>query len=151
MTTLREAAEQALNFLDNCDLADSFNPPTSQWGLELREALRTALAEQPVTEPVAYEHESGHLASRVSIGHNDLATLEHRGWRPLYAAPPREPARLTMEDIDDIAGQTVPVAAYRGLVEFGQMSGPESAECMRRFAHAVEAAVLKANWMGEKT
>ena len=51
MTDLRQAAQMALDFLDNCDLEDSFNPPTVKYGLQVRDALRAALSAQQ--EPVA--------------------------------------------------------------------------------------------------
>lgn len=86
MSDLRAVAKDALNFLDNCDLVDSFNPPTAQWGLWLREDLRAALAAEPhpVTEPMTTER---HIALREAHGHQ--AREDYFNARPVedYAIP----------------------------------------------------------------
>ena len=91
MTTLREAAQQALEALEH----HGGHLPWNAF-VEVRKDLRAALAE-PVQEPVAYVDQRIH-------GWPDCFVMEAAPphTTPLYTAPPpRKP--LTQEELDELA------------------------------------------------
>jgi hypothetical protein len=95
MTTLREAAQQALEALE--EVQNHMN--TSDWFDMRAAALRAALAE-PVQEPVAWI-QSNHLqlAQRGPFSCRVEPTQRHPDFVPLYTHPPRrEP--LSDEELD---------------------------------------------------
>ena len=76
MTTLREAAQQALEALEYRD-----GDGADQWKADVIKALRAALKE-PVQEPVAWQWlDTAHFRKKIPAD----ATPSH--WRPLYTAP----------------------------------------------------------------
>ena len=98
MTTLREAAQQALEALE--EVQNHMN--TSDWFDMRAAALRAALAE-PVQEPVAWI-QSNHLqlAQRGPFSCRVEPTQRHPDFVPLYTHPPRREWRgLTEEEIRD--------------------------------------------------
>jgi hypothetical protein len=128
MTTLREAAQQALEALEALDA-----PPSGvvdHYELDRRkQALRTALA-QKEQEPVAWMTHT-----------NDLLPLFHKNrkaaldWQaqptPLYTHPPRREWKgLTEEDMEDL------LPLY---------SDPNADAEMLEFARAVEAKLKEKN------
>lgn len=104
MTTLREAAQMALEALGDARHHMSKSGAFTEIQIAAQEALRTALAE-PVQEPVAYlvEYENGEKEVR----------FQPNGWgdkvTPLYTHPVPQPVELTDDDLEDIA-----IAARKG-------------------------------------
>ena len=98
MTTLREAAQMALDALEEfCEHGAMLRP------LERRDALRAALA-QPEQEPVAwcFKESTGNLFGFTTELFDDEEQASNLV--PLYTAPPqREWQRLTDEEMLDIA------------------------------------------------
>ena len=100
MTTLREAAQQALEAMDHLHRTGD----TQVFDLchrETTEALRAALTE-PVQEPVAWYSEARHIdsawAAAVTMKHPGPEGKYVRKVTPLYTAPPqRKP--LTQEQL----------------------------------------------------
>jgi len=117
MTTLREAAQQALEALEICAVRQEH-----QWhGLQqvqiVKAALRAAL-EQPEQEPVAWQWlNTAHFRKKLP------ADAEPGAWNPLYAHPPRREWRgLTEKEIERITSNS-----------------------MLDFARAIEAALKERN------
>jgi hypothetical protein len=104
MTTLHEAAQQALEALEMW-VEGPFDSSTRK-GAQTRTsvaitALRTALAE-PEQEPVAYIHRQGnHWEVSERFLYDDEKA---RGWteEPLYTHPAPQPVELTDEEILEI-------------------------------------------------
>jgi len=99
MTTLREAAQQALEALEESE---------QHYGSDsaLRDAiqiLRTAL-EQPEQEPVAWMDDFGNAFPLGAVkGAGSWRDDHQRNWIPLYTQPPRrEWQGLTDEEIESI-------------------------------------------------
>lgn len=97
MTTLREAAQQALEVLESLqgactDSDDGTVEALTVWCPEVIDALRAALAE-PVPEQVGYASERDldqmrcHGGGALLWGKDQLGDLS--GYAPLYTAPPR--------------------------------------------------------------
>jgi hypothetical protein len=92
MSNLREAAQQALAYMDSVGQQD-MHP--EEWAVA--EALRAAL-EQPEQEPVAWQWlNTAHFRQKLP------ANAEPGAWNPLYTHPPRREWRgLTEIEICDI-------------------------------------------------
>jgi hypothetical protein len=124
MTTLREAAQQALEALEMLAQPTKTNSETPRYKAHKAAitALRAALAQQE-QEPVAWRHKGA--------GHFTVTPLVSKfpEWEPLYTAPPRrEWQGLTEEEIDRVVV----------LLGFAQFSPPE-------VARAVEQALKEKN------
>ncbi len=98
MTTLRTAAQQALEALEELNGWQSLAPPlASQAGRQAAINLRAAL-EQPEQEPVAWQWlNTAHFRKKLP------ADAEPGAWNPLYTHPPRREWRgLTDEAVIEL-------------------------------------------------
>jgi hypothetical protein len=129
MTTLREAAQQALEALE------SWSGMRSLWCAEDQKALDTlrAALEQPEQEPVAWVH-AGHLQG-LTLGlyaYVEIYTDESQGRVPLYTHPHRrEWQSLTEEEVMQMT-----------RAECVDMRWPSTA---LNIARAIEAALKERN------
>ncbi len=130
MTTLREAAQQALEALEICAVRQEH-----QWhGLQqvqiVKAALRAAL-EQPEQEPVAWLDEEINCAYTPQ----ELDGCSADGLLPLYTHPPRREWRsLSEEEIRDLWSWSATAEAER-----------TATTQQHAFARAVEAALKERN------
>jgi hypothetical protein len=89
MTTLIEAAKQALEALENlqglCSEEGNFIEQLTIWTPEAMYALRTAIAEAEKQEPVAFYWEP---SDDVVLAKHWTADKPPEGWTPLYTTPP---------------------------------------------------------------
>ena len=127
MTTLREAAQQALEALefmaDEWGFTQKANRP-ERW--QAITALRAAL-EQPEQEPVAILHRYPSKASLRVVYTDEITEVDEGSW-PLYLHPPRREWRgLTEEEIQSIHDT------------YHKRMGP------KEFARAIEAALKERN------
>jgi len=117
MTTLREAAQQALEALefmaDEWGFTQKANRP-ERW--QAITALRAAL-EQPEQEPVAILHRYPSKASLRVVYTDEITEVDEGSW-PLYLHPPRREWRgLTEEEIGRVAGDTLDVWSCARAIE----------------------------------
>jgi hypothetical protein len=96
MSTLREAAQQALEALENAE-----EDGNCEYGAT--DALRSALAQQE-REPVAWMDDFGNAFPLGAVkGAGSWRDDHQRNWTPLYTHPPRrEWQSLTEEEIGDV-------------------------------------------------
>ena len=102
MTTLREAAQQALEALEQIRTPLRINTALDAYDVSRAiTALRNALAE-PVQEPVAWMHKKTDLL-RKETNKPKGADWDSDHWAPLYTHPVPQPVELTDDDLEDIA------------------------------------------------
>ena len=128
MTTLREAAKQALEFIKVTNASSSFwLVPESNLNKTVK-ALRAAL-EQPEQEPVAWQWlNTAHFRKKLP------ADAEPGAWNPLYTHPPRREWRgLTEEEKRECAQAMDAEPLAEGWPE------------LVKFARAIETALKEKN------
>jgi hypothetical protein len=95
MTTLREAAQQALEALEELNGWQSLAPPVaSQAGRQAAINLRAAL-EQPEQEPVAWRYQNSNTEREYLVWNKGTGG---RNWTPLFTHPPRREWRSLSEE-----------------------------------------------------
>ena len=128
MTTLREAAQQALAYMESVGQQDMY---PEEWAIA--EALRAAL-EQPEQEPVAWIIYTQDGKS-VCVTDNTADFIKWRSF-PLYTHPPRREWRGLTE------------GALMGIyIDFDRKADKKwsNVEYLMRFAKAIEAALKERN------
>ncbi len=146
MTTLREAAQQALEFIKATNASSSFwFVPESNLNKTVK-ALRAAL-EQPEQEPVAwctFDGEGGYDYRTYDDNENyrdewDRRNPNHKGWvEPLYTHPPRREWRgLTEEEIKTLA--------WNGFLIGEGIWDEDTKEDLLAFSRAIESALKEKN------
>jgi len=113
MTTLREAAQQALEALEDIadELISPYNDPIGKAILD----LRTALAE-PEQEPVAWRYQNSLTDTEYLVWNKGIGG---RNWTPLYTHPQTDDTALlrqALEALDAYSWEQV-VAARTALRE----------------------------------
>jgi hypothetical protein len=142
MTTLREAAQQALEaleyFVEDYQSEDGLDSMKhyARCNMEAITALKAAL-EQPEQEPVAYLYHDAQTAHDANpLLHSALLVFaterrpEYRNETPLYTHPPRREWR----------GLTVPE-----MVDLWRTATGDEFGGVERFARAIEAALKERN------
>ena len=131
MTTLREAAQQALEALEYYRSGEDYQPTPAS---EAITALRAALAE-PVQEPVAwrtFDGEGGY-DYRAYEDNEDYAAEwakrnpRHVGWvEPLYTAPPQHKPVEAVNKTPAQRRERIAAAALQGVLANSQWLPPDT-------------------------